>query len=157
MELLFRFFMYACLGLTTEIVFSVVGLDFALGTKVSRRIPRKYLEGFVSLYMIPIHGIGILFIFEPLYFAIAGWHWMLRFLVWAASFVFAEAAFGFIMDKTLGFYPWDYYADSKYKIFKRGYSLWTFFPLWGLYGLTLEIFVRLFVGISPMLNSLNVF
>ena len=38
---------------------------------------------------------------------------------------------------------------SKYKIFKKGYSLWTYIPVWGLYGLLLECLVKIVVGLSP--------
>jgi hypothetical protein len=50
-------------------------------------------------------------------------HWALRWAIWGILFVFTEALMGFLMDKVLGFYPWDYYADSRFKIFRRGYSL----------------------------------
>jgi len=153
LEYSFRFFIYAVVGLSLEIVFSVLGIEFALGTKISRRVPKKYLEGFVSLFMIPIHGLGVLFIFEPIYFAISGWSIILRFLIWACSFVFAEAAGGFIIDKIFGFYPWDYYALSKYRVAKRGYSLWSLLPFWGIYGLFLEILVRILTGVSPYISS----
>ena len=62
---------------------------------------------------------------------------------------FTEALMGFLMDKVLGFYPWDYYADSRFKIFRRGYSLWTLIPLWGMYGLLLEVFVRVLTAYPP--------
>ena len=149
MTQLFRFMMYAATGLSLEVIFSVLGIEWAVGGKLNRRVSRKYLEGFVSLYMIPVHGFGVLLLFEPVYFAIAAWPVLLRYAVWACSFVFAEAAAGFLLDKLLGFYPWDYYAQSKYRIAKRGYSLWTLLPLWGLYGLLLEVLVRILVGVSP--------
>jgi len=144
----FRFVIYVAVGLSLEVIFSVLGIEFALGTKINRRVPAKYLEGFVSLYMIPVHGLGVLFLFEPLYFAIMGWNIVLRYLIWACSFVFAEAIAGLILDRILGFYPWDYYALSKYKVAKRGYSLWSLLPFWGIYGLFLEVLVRILTGIS---------
>ena len=154
MDLLFRFIIYTAIGLTCEIVSSVAVIELAMGVKVTRRMPRKYLEGFVSLYMIPIHGLGVLFAFEPMYALIGGLYWALRLVIWGVLFVFTEALCGFLMDKALGFYPWDYYVDSKFKIFKRGYSLWTLIPLWGLYGLFLEVLVRILVGVSPYIRSL---
>lgn len=150
MSPLIRFVLYCTLGLSCEIISSVVIIEFAMGIKIKRRVPNKYLEGFVSLYMIPIHGLGVLFAFEPLYFYLAALHWALRYAVWGLLFVFTESLIGFLMDKILGFYPWDYYANSKFKIFKRGYSLWTLLPLWGAYGLLLEIFVRFFTSIPSL-------
>ena len=154
MGLVFRFLMYVFIGLSLEVIFSVTGLDLAMGKKVERRKPKKYLEGFVSLFMIPVHGFGVLFLYENMYFAVRDFHLIFRYLLWAVSFAAAEAAAGFIYDKLTGFYPWDYYETSGYKIFRRGYTLWTLMPLWGLYGLALEVFVRIFVYISPQLDSI---
>ncbi len=154
--MLFRFGMYAAIGLSLEVIFSVIGIEFVLGTKIKHRVPKSYLEGFVSIYMIPIHGLGILLFFEPVYFAISQWHWLLRYCIWSFSFVAAEAAAGFALDKTVGFYPWDYYQASKFKIFKKGYSLWTLLPFWGLYGLLLENLVRILVFVSPYLKTIIV-
>ena len=152
-EYSFRFMIYMVVGLSLEMIFSVLGIEFTLGVKINRRVPKKYLEGFVSLFMIPIHGFGVLFLFEPVYLAITGWHIVLRYLVWGCSFVFAEAASGFVLDKIFGFYPWDYYALSKYRVAKRGYSLWSLLPFWGIYGLFLEILVRILIGVSPYVAS----
>jgi len=149
----FRFFIYAAVGLSLEIVFSVLGIEFALGVKVSRRVPKKYLEGFVSLFMIPIHGFGVLFIFEPVYQAISGWFILLRYLIWGCSFVFAEAFSGFVLDKICGYYPWDYYELSRFRVAKRGYSTWSLLPFWGIYGLFLELLVRILTGVSPYITS----
>jgi uncharacterized membrane protein len=153
-EYIFRFFIYAVVGLSLEMVFSVLGIEFTLQAEIKRRVPKKYLEGFVSLYMIPIHGLGVLFLFEPLYLAIAGWHIIFRYILWGCAFVFVEAASGFVLDKMAGFYRWDYYELSKFKVAKRGYSLWSLLPLWGLYGLFLEVLVRILVGVSPYISSL---
>ena len=146
--------MYTVIGLSLEIIFSVTGIEFAVGAKIKRRVPKKYLEGFVSLFMIPIHGLGVLFCFEPVYFLIANLHWVFRYCIWAVSFVAVEALAGFVLDKLLGFYPWDYYELSKYKVAKRGYSLWSLLPLWGLYGLALEVFVKIFVYVSPLISGI---
>ena len=62
---LFRFVAYTFFGLCLEMLFAVTGIERALGCPVHRRVPKKYLEGFVSLYMIPLHGLGILFGLEP--------------------------------------------------------------------------------------------
>ena len=70
-QYVFRFVIYTVTGLSLELIFSVLGIELALGIKIDRRCPKKYLEGFVSLYMIPVHGLGVLLLFEPMYFAIA--------------------------------------------------------------------------------------
>ena len=145
----FRFVMYVLFGLTLETVFAVDGIDRALGFPVHRRVPKKYLEGFVSLYMIPLHGFGLLFLFEPVSRWVAPWPFYLRYVVYAVLISLAEVAWGWILDKTVGFYSWDYYADSRYKVFKRGYTLWTLVPLWGIAGMIIEQYTRLMIALSP--------
>ena len=145
----FRFVMYVFFGLTLETVFAVDGIDRALGFPVHRRVPKKYLEGFVSLYMIPLHGLGLLLLIEPTYDWMGSWPWPLRFCFWAVMFSAAETAWGFLLDKTLGFYSWDYYAESRFKVFKRGYTLWTLVPLWGIAGMVVEQYVSLMRYLSP--------
>ena len=148
-EYLFRFVAYVFFGLVLEMVFAVDGIDRAMGKPVPRRVPKKYLEGFVSLYMIPLHGLGLLFFFEPVHDIIADWVLPARFCVWALVFTTGEIVWGWVLDKTLGFYSWDYYARSKYKVFKRGYTLWTLVPLWGVAGLIVEQYSGLVRYLSP--------
>ena len=145
----FRFVMYTFFGMTLETVFAVDGIERALGGPVKRRVPRRYLEGFVSLYMIPLHGLGVLFLFEAIAAGVGDWPWPGRFVVYALGITAAEAAWGFALDKVVGMYPWDYYADSRFKVFCRGYTLWTLVPLWGFAGLLLERYCALMVYLSP--------
>ena len=145
----FRFSAYAAMGLTLEMLFSVGGIDHALGYEVKRRVPRRYLEGFVSVYMIPLHGFGVLFILEPLCVAVSSWPLPVRFVMYAVVISAVEAGWGWFLDKVLGFYTWDYYAHSKYRVFRRGYTLWTLVPLWGLAGVLFERVTRLLVNLTP--------
>ena len=152
-ELLFRFVAYAAFGLVMETLSAVDFIDRALGFPVNRRVPKKYLEGFVSVYMIPLHGLGVLFVLEPAQVVAAEWLWPLRFVIYAAIITGAEIAWGFILDKAIGFYPWDYYAESKYRIFKRGYTLWTLLPMWGIAGMILEQYGELMRHLSPYVSA----
>lgn len=131
----FRFTLYASMGLVLETVFAVDGIERVLGYRLARRVPKKYLEGFVSLYMIPMHGLGMLFGYEWCRDLTREWFIGFRWAWWAAMITSMEIAWGFFLDKVLGFYSWDYYAKSKFRIFGRGYSLWTLVPLWGVPGL----------------------
>ncbi|MBN1945137.1 MAG: hypothetical protein JW797_05640 [Bradymonadales bacterium] len=149
----FRFVLYTLFGLSLEVIFSVTGIERALGYRLQRRVPRKYLEGFVSLYMIPLHGLGLLFGFEPFHALIRDWFVGFRFLAWAVIISLFEVAWGFLCDKVLGFYSWDYYAQSRYRVFRRGYTLWTLVPLWGLAGLLLEVYSDLLIHLSPHVVS----
>jgi len=145
----FRFVMYAIMGMVLETINAVNGIDHSLGYPVHRRVPRRYLEGFVSLYMIPLHGFGMLYAFEWGRALTAHWFIGFRYLFWCITISFMEVAWGWILDKSIGFYPWDYYAQSKYKVFKRGYTLWTLVPQWGLAGLFLEVYSDLLRYLSP--------
>jgi hypothetical protein len=150
---LFRFLMYAMFGLSMETVFSIYPIELVLGTKVRRRVPFKYLEGFVSAYMIPLHGLGLLIFFEPGSAAISSFHPVVRFAIYAIGITLMEVLWGWLCDRTLGFYSWDYYATSRYRIFKRGYSLWTLVPCWGAAGMLLEVYTDLMIILTPHVVS----
>ena len=145
----FRFLMYVMFGLSMEVLFATFPINWMLGFKVNRRVPEKYLEGFVSAYMVPLHGFGILLLFEPGRAAIADWLLPVRYLLYCIGITVAEICWGWILEKTVGFYSWDYYAQSKYRIFKGGYSLWTLVPAWGVAGLVLEFYSDLMLSLSP--------
>ena len=136
-------------GFFLEVVYSVTGIERSVGAPIPRRVPKKYLEGFVSLYMIPIHGFGMLFGFEPMSELISNLHISIRFLIYAITITGCEALGGWLYDRLLGFYSWDYYERSPYKVFKRGYTLWTLLPQWGVAGLVLEQFSRLLNHLTP--------
>jgi len=148
---LFQIIAFIFFGFTMEIFFSVTGIELALGKKLQKQTPHKYLEGFVSLYMLPIHGLGVTFLYLPMFDLIGDLPIILRYLIWCISFTSCEIIGGFIYHKTIGFYPWDYYQESKFKIFNAGYSLWTLVPLWGLAGLALEKYSTLIINLSKHL------
>lgn len=145
---LFRGIAYTMTGFFLETVYSVIGIEKSVGAPIPRRVPKKYLEGFVSLYMLPIHGIGMIVGFEPMVERISHLHISVRFVIYAIAITSCEAIGGWIYDKILGFYSWDYYKLSPYRVFKRGYTLWTLLPQWGLAGLVLE-------RVSILLNYLT--
>jgi hypothetical protein len=153
-ELLFRFIMYVIFGLSLEIIFSVTGIERILGIKLNKPYPQKYLVGFVSLYMIPVHGFGLLFGFELAYKLISDWNIIWRYLFWCMLFTAAEIFWGWLMEKTVGFFPWDYYKESKYRFPKNGYSSYTLIPLWGIAGLVLEFYSNLMIQLSPYVKEI---
>ncbi len=146
---LFRFTLYVMFGLCMEVLFAAHGIDLVLGYKIPRRVPRKYLEGFVSLTMVPLHGLGLLFLFEPGSAYVQDLHFTIRFAIYAVGITLMEALYGWACHKVLGFYSWDYYAESKYRVFKRGYTLWTLVPLWGIAGMLLEPYSQLLQHLTP--------
>jgi hypothetical protein len=145
----FRILAYVMFGFSMEVVFAVTGIERMVGATIDRRVPRKYLEGLVSLYMAPLHGLGVFLAIEPLCDLIGGWAWPLRYLIWCAVFTIAEIGYGWLQDKILGFHTWDYYAKSRWRIHPRGYSLWTLVPAWGVAGLVIEVYSGLMRHLSP--------
>ena len=147
---LFEFIAYVFFGLTLEIIFSVTGIERVLGYKLKKQTPHRSREGFVSLYMIPIHGFGVLFGVKNIFFLIQDFHIAFRFIIWSILISGTEVFTGYLYHKTIGFYPWDYYKDSKWKVFSEGYTLWTLIPLWGVAGLILEQYVSLIIKLSAL-------
>lgn len=132
-EYLFRIFHYATFGFSLEVVFvAITNVVDGNITKEDRR-----LKGSTYLWMLPIYGLMLPFIFEPVYGIIADWYVPFRFISWAVLITAAEGLSGWAYDKVLGFCPWDY-SQSRWKIFDRGYAKWTLVPAWGLAGLVLE-------------------
>ena len=148
---IFQIVAFIFFGLSMEIIFAVTGIELVLGQKLKKQTPHKYLEGFVSLYMMPIHGLGVCFLFVPIFEQIQSLHIIIRYLIWCVSITGTEIIYGFLLEKAIGFYPWDYYKLSRFKIFKNGYSLWTLLPLWGIAGLILEHYSALIVRLSKLL------
>jgi len=156
--ILYRFIMYVFFGLTLETMFSVIGIEKTLGIHLKKRTPHKYLEGFVSLYMIPLHGLGVLFLFEPTYDLLLSWNipFFLRYIFWALTITSLEALYGAFQLKTLGFYTWDYYKESRFKVFPSGLTTWTLLPHWGFAGAMLELYTTLHRYFSPhLINAFN--
>lgn len=153
-EYVFRAIIYGMGGLVMEMIFSTHGIEICLqlSEPLRRRVPKKYLEGFVSAYMIPLHSLGILFLCEPTYDLIRDLPILIRYGAWAALLTGMEIFWGIFLHKTIGFYPWDYYKLSKFKVFKEGYTLWTLIPCWGIAGLALEPIINLMRYLSPWVS-----
>ena len=137
---LYKAVLYVFFGCTMEVSFSVLGIEKLVGKPIPRRVPKNYLEGFISLYMFPIYALGLPLAFEPTLSLIQDWPIFFRYLFWCVSITATEALLGFFYLKTIGHYPWDYYKLSRWKVFEEGLTLWTLLPFWGVAGLMLEIY-----------------
>ena len=150
MELLcgwiFRIFSYAAFGLCLEIFFTAIAqLVDGVITAEDRR-----LRGTVSLYMIPVYGILMFLCFEPM-FLLLEWAqvaWYVRIGIYAIGISGMEALCGWIYDKVFHVMPWDY-SQCRDKVFARGYTRWSYVPLWGVAGLVLEQYVTFVRELSP--------
>lgn len=146
--LLFRATAYTFFGLCMEIMFT------ALSSVIDKNktIEEKNLIGHVSLYMIPVYGIFIAGLFEPVHSLMLyiGCAWYVRYVIYAILISAIEALCGWFYDKFLHRRPWDY-STCKDKIFKNGYTRWSYVPLWGIAGLIIEVYsiYLLNLGTSP--------
>lgn len=150
---LFKAVFYVFFGCTMEVTFSVFGIERVMQAEVPKRVPNKYKEGFISLYMFPLYALILPLGFEPSYALISEWHWVFRFIFWAVMITGFEAIYGWIELKVLGFYTWDYYKLSRFKVFDQGLTLWTLLPCWGIAGLMLEQYTQLLQKFSPVVVS----
>lgn len=147
---LFKSVFYVFFGCTMEVVFSVMGIEKVMAREIPRRVPPKYREGFISLYMFPLYALALPLGFENTFEVIQGWFFGFRFLFWAISITAFEALYGLFEMKVLGFYTWDYYKLSRFKIFDEGYTLWTLIPCWGFAGMLLEQYSILLNKFAPV-------
>jgi hypothetical protein len=130
--LIFRFFCYVFLGLFLEIVVSAINSFFS-NLKLNKK-HYWFLEGRSYLWMIPVYGFLLLYLFEFVNFHIYTFFIIVRYFIWAIIFTTGEWTSGFIYDKILGRCPWLY--EGKYVI--TGYTKLTLIPLWGIFGLVVE-------------------
>lgn len=152
-SILFRVCAYSAFGLIMELLFSVAGIEVLMGCKIpNKRMSKRFLEGFVSLWMIPLYcyiGFAIMeYIPRPTHMPV-----VLRYCVWAWLLAGCEAFYGWMLDDIFHDYPWSYYSLSKYTMFKRGYTLWTLLPMWGFVGLLAEKYVALVLYLSPYVEK----
>ena len=147
--LCFRGFCYMLLGVFLEVSFSVFLIEKVTGAPVAKRVSKNHLEGHISLYMYPLHALGMVFGFELVLRQMVHLQMGVRYLIWCVLFTAVEFVYGMLLHKFVGLFPWDYYKLSKYKIGKNGYSLYTIIPLWGVAGVILEQASLLLQFLSP--------
>lgn len=151
LENVFRFWAYVFFGLVMEVIVVAAG-DFS---KVLHDIIKhgevyekdEKFEGKTYLWMIPIYGILILFLFEPVYKWIMDWPIYFRYITWAICFTLFEGLTGWVYDKLIGFCPWDY-SGSRWKVCERGYTKYSLIPAWGVAGIIIEFYVLFIKHIS---------
>ncbi len=140
---IFRFWAYVFFGFAMEI--KVTALSKVTDGDITEE--DKNLHGYISLWMIPVYGILLLFIFEFVHGYIETWNFVFRYIVWCLSFTAFEALAGWFYDKVLHVRPWDYRKDWG-SIF-NGYTKLTYIPLWGIAGLIIEQYSRLLIFLTP--------
>lgn len=101
----------------------------------------KKLIGYISLWMAPIYGICLPFIYLPLSKVIQDYNIFLQGTIFGIGFLLIEFLSGWAYHKFMKIRPWDY-AGAKLSIY--GYIRLDFFPLWALVGLGLKYYFKFF-------------
>jgi uncharacterized membrane protein len=124
--MIIRSLIYGLLGWCIEIAW----------TALPKRRPVDWsLYGHTSLWMLPIYAlIGPLY--EPVHSRLRKAPPLVRGSVYAAGFIFVEAATGLLLTRLLGRCPWDYSGRTRWQV--GGVTRFDYAPLWCLLGLALE-------------------
>ena len=153
--IIFRTLAYVFFGLVLEIIFTAISnrinpvTNSADGVDLGKT---KLMRGDVSLFMIPIYA-SIVWLYEPIFNSLYYVHtWLIiRFIIWSILISSIEAFTGFIYDKVFKIRPWDY-SLCKDKVFKNGYTRWSYVPMWGIAGIVLELYVQILRSLSPQIQ-----
>jgi len=141
---LFKFYAYVFFGLIMEVKFTAI--SNIIDGKITEE--DKKMKGYVPLWMIPVYGLLLTFVFEPVYFyLIYDLNFILRYIIWCITISGFEALSGFLYDKYMNLRPWDY--RGTYGSILNGYTKWTLIPLWGIAGLFIEQYVKLINFLTP--------
>jgi len=140
--MIFRFIMYAMVGLTAEIMWT------AFYDKVFSKVKGWDLTGTTYVWMIPIYG-SIVFLFEPLHNHLSDFNWMLRGSVYMLGIFAIEYIAGFLLKK-LGNCPWDYTDETKLQL--HGFIRFDYAPLWFTLGMALEPIHNLLIKLTPLVS-----
>lgn len=123
---------FACLGITAEIIFT--GFKYNLFLPLLHHEEINFsLTGTSYVWMIFIYG-AIPILFPLIYFRIAGLNIIIRVLIYAVICLAIEYIAGFILDSITGACPWRY--TEGWHI--NGYIRVDYFPFWILFGFIIE-------------------
>ncbi len=92
------------------------------------------LTGTTFLWMFFIYGSAVLF--EPIHNKVRRENFLVRGFIWVFLIYLIEFSTGFILDKLIGFCPWDYSRYTTYTLL--GYIRFDYFPAWFLVGMLFE-------------------
>ncbi|MBK7569080.1 MAG: hypothetical protein IPI31_14770 [Bacteroidetes bacterium] len=129
---LIRAFIFACFGVSAEILFTGLKYNLILPL-INHENIRWDLTGTSYVWMFFIYGI-IPFIFPFVYNKIKNIHILLRAIIYAICCLSLEYFAGFMLDITTGNCPWLYTEG----LHLNGYIRLDYFPIWMIFGLVTE-------------------
>jgi uncharacterized membrane protein len=138
---LIRFYLWATLGLSTEIFFTAFS-DLFIAIRDHKPIDWG-LGGHSYVWMTFIYGSGSL-IFPFGHRHLKGFHLLIRIFLIAIGIFVVEFITGFILDKVTGHCPWEYTA--RWNV--MGYIRLDYLPAWMVFGYMIERADELFDKMS---------
>ncbi len=124
MSKFFKAFLFSCIGVTTEVVFTSLS-EFDYNNHLTWS-----LKGHSYFWMIIVYAF-IPFFFDLLKNTVGKKQLLIRLLIYATLIICVEFIFGFLLDQLTGLCPWDYTGKSKFEI--MGYTRLDYFPFWMLF------------------------
>lgn len=140
-----RFILYGLGGWCGEIVWT------ATRDRLRGRVHDWKLKGTTYLWMFPIYGGALAFLYEPAHDAIRSWPWIARGLIYMVGFFAIEYITGWLLKRLTRSCPWDYSAWSKWSV--SGYIRLDYAPIWFFVGLGLEPVHDFLVRLIPAIQS----
>lgn len=92
------------------------------------------LQGHTQLWVMPLYGLGGLFLLEPFLSKMGKFNFFFRFIIYGAGILLIEFVAGFLIEKITGRIAWGEYKG----VLSLRYANLTYFPAWGFLGLILE-------------------
>lgn len=120
-----RYVLYGLIGFLLEVFWTGLG---------SLLMGNFALTGTTYLWMFFIYGLAVFF--EPIHNRIRRENFLVRGLVWVSLIYLIEFSSGFILDKLIGYCPWDYIRSTPYTFF--GYVRFDYLPAWFVAGMFFE-------------------
>jgi uncharacterized membrane protein len=128
---LLRFYLWATLGLSTEIFFTAF-TDLYIALREHKPVDMSQ-TGHTYIWMIFIYGAGSL-IFPFGHKHLRGFHLFLRIVIVAIGIFAIEFTTGFLLDKITGHCPWEY--SGRWSV--MGYIRLDYLPAWMLFAYIIE-------------------
>ncbi|MBI2071140.1 MAG: hypothetical protein HYT79_11130 [Elusimicrobia bacterium] len=146
---LYSWIFFSMIGFSSESVFT--GVKKILGSVKSKKPVDWHLSCETWLWTPVVYGLSAAVGFHP---AVQSWAgvadltWPLRGLIYTAGIFGIEFFWGWLLDQTIGFCPWDY-GKTKWSV--KGYIRLDYWPSWFAFGMILEQAGLIFARIFPCL------